>query len=283
MYTVVQISACSISIVSLFCLLGVRVDIAVHIKQDKNATVKEIVPANGGQCGEVSVNDEFEKFIETIGGKGVMKLFAEVHLEDYLSMLRSFETKKYDNLESESFVRINVPGTLDELIKQQFSEGIPEALQRTIYRDSVTYKRNMLYIPYFVYKTFFQKAINKITKFMEEILTKTDTENIIIFGRFADCQIIQQSLLERFKTYRVVIPPDAGFAVLRGAVYFGHIENKTSIRVARYSFGVGIKGQCSSRENKDDEQIDIESLPLGQNDIHLLVRRGNEIELANWL
>lgn len=54
-----------------FCLLGVRVDIAVHIKQDKNATVKEIVPANGGQCGEMSVNDEFEKFMETIGGKGL--------------------------------------------------------------------------------------------------------------------------------------------------------------------------------------------------------------------
>lgn len=203
------------------------------------------------------MNDEFEKFMETIVGKGVMKLFAEVDLEDYLTMLKSFERKKYDYFGSGSFVRINVPSTLDELIKQQFSEGIPEALQRTIYRDSVTYKRSMLCIPYFVYKTFFHKAINKITKFMEEILKKTDTKNIIIFGRFADCEIIQQSLLERFKSYRVVIPPDAGFAVLKGAVYFGHIGNKTSIRVARYSCGVGIKGQSSSKENKDDEQIDI--------------------------
>lgn len=39
------------------------------------------------------MNDEFEKFMEIIGGKGVMKLFVEVYLEDYLFMLRSFEIK----------------------------------------------------------------------------------------------------------------------------------------------------------------------------------------------
>lgn len=63
------------------------------------------------------VNDEFEKFMEIIGGKGVMKLFVEVYLEDYLFMLRSFEIKKYDNLEFEFFVRINVLGIFDEFIK----------------------------------------------------------------------------------------------------------------------------------------------------------------------
>lgn len=39
--------------------------------------------------------DEFEKFMEMIGGKGIMKLFVEMDMEEYLIMLRDFEVKKY--------------------------------------------------------------------------------------------------------------------------------------------------------------------------------------------
>lgn len=219
--------------------------------------------------------------METIGGKGIMKLFAEMDMEEYLTMSRDFEAKKYFRSKSGSIVKIHVPGTLHELIEQKYKGDIPEALQSTIYRERVTYKHSMLCIPFSVFETFFQKAINNITKFIEEILTKTDTKNIIIIGRFADCEIIQQSILENFKTYRVVIPPDPEFAVLKGAVYFGHIRNTTSIRVSCYSFGVGMNQKFSSMQNEDNEQIDIEALPHGKTDIIPLVRSGEKIELGS--
>lgn len=210
-----------------------------------------------------------------------MKLFAEKDMEEYLAMSKKFEEKKYVDLGSGSIVKIHVPITLHELIKEKYRGGLPEALQSTIYRESVAYKHSMLCIPFSVFETFFQKAINNITKFIEEILTKTDTKNIIIIGRFANCDIIQQSIQENFKTYRVGIPPYPEFVVLKGAVYFGHIRNTTSIRVSCYSFGVGMNQQFSSMQNEDDEQIDIEALPHDTTDINPLVRCGEEIELGS--
>lgn len=52
--------------------------------------------------------DEFEKFMEIIGGKGIMKLFVEMDMEEYLNMLRDFEVKKYFWLEFGFIVKIYV-------------------------------------------------------------------------------------------------------------------------------------------------------------------------------
>lgn len=237
-----------------------------------------MILANGGEIGEILVNKEIEKFMETFGGKDVMKLFAEVDMEDYLNMIRSFEEQKYNRLGSRSIVKIDVPISLQEIIEHKYRGGITKSLQSTIYKDGVTYQQNRLCISKSVWKSFFQKAINNITNFIKEILTKTDAKDIIIIGRFADCEEIQQALLECFKTYRVAIPSDAGLAVLKGGVYFGHISNTKSIRFARYTYGVGMKRQYRSEENEDKKQGDIEELPLGKHEIYPLIRRGEQIE-----
>lgn len=212
----------------IFCPLGDSVDIAVHIKQDENGTLKETILVNRGQFTGISVDDEFEKFLETIGGKGIMNSFAEVNMNDYLAMLRNFEVKKFRELESE-IIRISVPVTLDALINQKFKGGIPEALQNTSYGNDVTFSNHKLCISNSVFNTFFQNAINNISKFIEKILTKTGIKDIIIIGRFADCKLVKDSLLEKFKTYRIIIPPEAGLASLKGAVYFGHIQSQCTL------------------------------------------------------
>lgn len=53
------------------------------------------------------MDDEFEKFLEIIGGKGIMNLFVEVNMNDYLIMFRNFEVKKFRELEFE-IIRISV-------------------------------------------------------------------------------------------------------------------------------------------------------------------------------
>lgn len=157
-----------------------------------------------------------------------MNSFAEVNMNDYLTMLRNFEIKKFEALESD-IIRISVPVTLEALINQKYRGGIPEALQSTIYGNSVTFNNHKLCISNSVFNTFLQNAINNISKFIENILIKTDTKNIIIIGRFADCKLVKDSLLEKFKAHRIVIPPEAGLASLKGAVYFGHIQSQCTL------------------------------------------------------
>lgn len=142
-----------IYILSIFCPLGVSVDIEVHIKHDENGTLKEMILANEGRSSGISMDDEFEKFMETIVGKGIMKSFAKVNMKDSLPLIKIFDAKKS---ESRSIVRIFVPETLDALINKKFRGGIPEALQRTIYRNSVSFKYHKLCISNSVFNTFFE-------------------------------------------------------------------------------------------------------------------------------
>lgn len=210
-----------------FLPIGDSVGVAVHIKSDENGTLKETL-VNRGQFTGISVDDEFEKFLETMGGKDIMNTYAEVNMKDYLTMLKSFDAKKFEALESD-IIRIFVPVTLDALISQKFKGGIPEALQSTVYGNDVTFSNQKLCLSNSVFNTFFQNAINNISKFVEKILSKTDTKDIIIIGRFADCKLVKDSLLEKFKTYRIIIPPEAGLASLKGAVYFGHIQSQCTL------------------------------------------------------
>lgn len=210
-----------------FLPIGDSVGVAVHIKSDENGTLKETL-VNRGQFTGISLDDEFEKFLETMGGKDIMNTYAEVNMKDYLTMLKSFDAKKFEALESD-IIRIFVPVTLDALISQKFKGGIPEALQTTVYGNDVTFSYQKLCFSNSVFNTFFQNAINNISKFVEKILSKTDTKDIIIIGRFADCKLVKDSLREKFKTYRIIIPPKAGLASLKGAVYFGHIQSQCTL------------------------------------------------------
>lgn len=72
---------------------GDSVGVAVHIKPDENGTLKETILVNRGQFTGISVDDEFEKFLETMGGKDIMNTYAEVNMKDYLTMLKNFDAK----------------------------------------------------------------------------------------------------------------------------------------------------------------------------------------------
>lgn len=102
-----------------FLPIGDSVGVAVHIKPDENGTLKETILVNRGQFTGISVDDEFEKFLETMGGKDIMNTYAEVNMKDYLTMLKNFDAKKFEALESD-IIRIFVPVTLDALISQKF-------------------------------------------------------------------------------------------------------------------------------------------------------------------
>lgn len=47
-------------------------------------------------------------------------------------------------------------------------------------------------------------------------------------GGLSECKLIQDALRERFNTLHFIIPADAKIAVLKGAVYLGHLPNTIS-------------------------------------------------------
>lgn len=257
---------------------GGTVDITVH-KQADDGTLEELIPATGGPTGGVTVDKEFEKFLEKIGGSGILKSFAEISMEDHLTMLREFEIKKREDPKSK--VHIKIPLKLDSFISKKKPGGISKALKNTIYKDIVTYKQYKICLPFSEYETFFRTAVDGVLKHIDAILSQkefNDVKNIIMVGGFSECKLIQRAVREKFKSCRFIIPDAAGLAVLRGAVYFGHLPNAISRRVARYTYGIQICPPFKSGEHPEDKKIAVDRLERCKNVFFPLVRRGDQIK-----
>lgn len=212
--------------------LGRSVDITVH-EQAEDGTLEKLFPLPKETSEDISVDDEYEKFMEKIGGEGILKAFAKDYMEDYLIMRREFETKKRDSSCTNVYIRI--PKKFDDFIKKK-KGGMKKALQFSIYKDTVTYDKYKLCFSHKEFNKFFQKTIQNTLNCIEQNLQNTDVKVIIMVGGLADCEIIQNSLQERFKNYKIVTPHDAGRAVLKGAVYFGHLPNAKQSKVQCYIY-----------------------------------------------
>lgn len=257
---------------------GGTADITVH-KQTADGTLEELLPATGGPLGGISVDGEYEKLLETIGGHGILEAFAKISMEDYLSILKEFEAKKREV--SQTQVRIKIPLKFDHCIKGKIAGGLSKALQNSIYKNSVTYKNNKLCLQLSEFEKLFQNAISGIIKCVGEILAKKgfdDVNDIIMVGGFSDCKLIQMALKEKFKTRRFIIPDEAGLAVLKGAVYFGHLPNAISRRAARYTYGVQICRKFKPGEDPEDKKISVRGIERCKDVLHPLVKRGERIE-----
>lgn len=275
---------------------GGTADITVH-KRTVDGTLEELYPATGGPLGGTSVDSEYEKIFEEIAGKDILKSFAKESMEDYLAMLRDFEAKKRDSSGAnksessganksdgpaqETKVRIVIPLKLDKYIKEKIPGGISKALQMSNYKGSITYNNYKLCLKLPIFQNLFQNAIDGIIKCVAKVLANKDFDdvtNIIMVGGFSDCKFVQAALREKFKTRDFIIPADAGLAILKGAVYFGHLPNAISRRAARYTYGIQICRKFKPGEDPEHKKITVGGIERCKDVLHPLVKRGERIE-----
>lgn len=252
-------------------------DITVH-KQADDGCLEEVIPATGGPIGGTTVDKAFEAFLETVGGSGILNDFKN-QMEDYLDLFTEFEAKKRDG--GDRKVAITVPLSFERLVKKRCKSTLATILKNSAYKDNVTYTKKKLFFQPSVFQSFFHEANEGVTKFVEDILkieSCADISDIIMVGGFSESKLIQKSLREKFPLpRRFLIPDDPGLAVLKGAVYFGHIPNAISKRVSRFTYGVQI---CRKFLPGDPEsrKIVLRGSERCMGVLHPIIRRGDRIE-----
>nr|XP_022291093.1 heat shock 70 kDa protein 12A-like isoform X2 [Crassostrea virginica] len=256
---------------------GGTVDITVH-KPTEDQTLEEVISATGGPFGGTTVDRAFETLLERIGSKDILITFKKLYMEDYLSMYYEFEAKKRDD--GDHTVRITIPLGFETLIKRNRKQTISIILEKSEYKGLVTYKNQKLCIQPSLFRSFFQEATDGIIKCIVDVL-KHDScakvSDIIMVGGFSESRVIQKSLKEKFNSFRFLIPDEPGLAVLNGAVYFGHLPNAISIRVARYTYGVQICPKFKPGD-PEDKKIILGGSERCKGVLHPIVRRGDRIE-----
>ncbi|XP_078325400.1 heat shock 70 kDa protein 12A-like isoform X2 [Crassostrea virginica] len=222
---------------------GGTIDITVHEVQH-NGTLKELHKANGGNWGGTKVDSSFRSLLASIVGNDVIEAFTTDHKYDYLELLRDFEAKKKTITpklaEKVTFkVPINLLETFREVNPGKNIKAVVTSNAR--FKDKLTWTGDKLRMEANLTKALFDESCKKIVDHMHQLFrlrNVKDVSTIILVGGFAESAMLQETVRGAFRNKKVIVPQDAGLAVLKGAVLYGHQPKTISARVCKYTYGV---------------------------------------------
>ncbi|XP_060594200.1 heat shock 70 kDa protein 12A-like isoform X2 [Ruditapes philippinarum] len=220
---------------------GGTVDITVH-EVMRGGCLKELHKASGGAWGGTTVDDAFFNFLSKIAGPSVMAKFKDKHMEDFIDLFRDFEVKKREiRPDKDSKVTFRIPTVFADLVKEVKGETLQDSISKMAYANQVKLVGDKLRVEPDIVKSFFEPSINSIMRHVRELLQKPvnrGVEAIVMVGGFSESLLLQHATKGTFSNLRIIVPDEAGLAVLKGAVIFGHQPSVISERVSKYTYGV---------------------------------------------
>ncbi|KAH3833631.1 hypothetical protein DPMN_106943 [Dreissena polymorpha] len=57
-------------------------------------------------------------------------------------------------------------------------------------------------------------------------------------GGYSESMLLQDTIKQQFPHLKILVPPEAGLAVLKGAVIYGHCPSAIKERVSKYTYGI---------------------------------------------
>lgn len=218
----------------------------------EDGTSGELVSANGYSWGGTSIDRAFNKFLTSLFGERVMNIFQTdpEYLDDYFEFWQRFELKKrtfeieqhYDkNEEMEKNqakkVAFQISLAIAEIVAQQNKQGykrirmdavINDAIQQSQYKNDLTFEHGKLIMTFSFFEQFFNPTVEILINHLKKLYKDIggNLKGIFMVGGFSECSVIQHAVKKEFQgKCRVVVPNQAGLAVVKGAVYLGHQPN----------------------------------------------------------
>jgi hypothetical protein len=169
-----------------------------------------------------------------------MRSLKEEEGERYLELMRSFEVKKRLT-KKDTEVTMYIPTYLTNIPEKERDEYFRNKISETGYdKDKVSITRDKLKLHSHVMKGFYQRSLDNITDHLTFLLKKPeliDCDILLMVGGYSESPLLQQRIKETFPNMKIVVPSDAGLAVLKGAVIYGHNTAVIAQRVCKYTYG----------------------------------------------
>nr|XP_022327057.1 myosin-10-like isoform X5 [Crassostrea virginica] len=207
---------------------GGTTDITFHRSLD-NGKFEEIRPPTGGPWGGQNVNEAFFNFIAELFGQSVIDKLKKMHMDDYLDLERHFEIKKRSIASNKTgSVKINFPLIVFQLANEMNkTESVCDIItQNAKYAGKIKTEAQKLQIPTEILISLFRPTIGEIIEHIHTILKENTNEVdvILMVGGFAECDIVQNEFKKNFSDKKIIVPEEAGLAVMKGAVLYGHMQ-----------------------------------------------------------
>ncbi|VDI16454.1 Hypothetical predicted protein [Mytilus galloprovincialis] len=171
-----------------------------------------------------------------------MESFKSEEYEDYINLFRELERKKQTiRSDAESKVVINLPVSLLDLVKQTHKR-VTEVIEQSPYKEAVTNSKQKMYISPNTFRDLCKPTIRAVIKHIKTIhkdQTANDINILMIVGELSEGKMVQDAMHKYFgESKTVIIPNEAGMAILKGAVLFAFQPMHKGTHTAKYTYGV---------------------------------------------
>lgn len=224
-----------------FTFLGGTVDISAQ-EVSENGQLNTIHRACGGPYGGEFINQEFRKLLIRIFGGDVLREFKEKYIWDYTWLMKSFETKKKTFVAGQNVV-VRLPVSLSDILLETTGCSVIELIQGGTMSDTLTMKRDKLFIQEQVFMGFFAESIKCIVEEIRNVLENprcAEVSTIMLVGGFSESEIMRSCIRTAYPNKEIFIPKEGGLAVLKGAVLYGHNPKVVSSRTCNNTYGVAV-------------------------------------------
>ena len=180
-------------------------------------------------------------------GKKVYNDFKTKCVEDWMELQRQFETKKRSiTNDKKGKETINVPLALVETYKRTMKQSPEDAVdQLKEYAGRLVWVKDSckIRVDCDILRAWFKETCVNTVKHVQNLLKQKEssgTKMILLVGGFSESSILQNILRDTFQDMKLIVPAEAGLAVLKGAVLFGHDPLTITSRVAKCSYGIRV-------------------------------------------
>ena len=217
-------------------------DVTVHEK-NSDGTLKELHSPSGGPWGGTYVDENFIKWLTELFGEVTMKQFKEDSMDDFIDLLREFEMKKRKVCsDSQDPIVFKLSLSLLDCHKESRDEHIAGRIARMNLSEDIKIKKDKLHVSADIVRSWFKEPIDNTVSHIMAILLEPamkDVGTVLLLGGFGECQLAQEAIRNAVGSRTVLIPAEAGLAVLKGAVHFGHQPRLVTSRCMQYTYGFG--------------------------------------------
>lgn len=270
----------------------------------ENGTLGELVPASGGSWGGTCIDKAFHDFLTSLFGERIMNIFQTdpEYLEDYFDFWQRFEVKKRtfettqndkneqkEKYQPEKFV-FQISLALGEIVAEQNNQDIKktkidavinDVIRKSQYKNDLTCEQGKLCMKSTFFKLMFDPTVKFLINHLRKLYTEIgkDLKVILMVGGFSECSVIQEAVKKEFEgKCRVVVPNQAGLAVVKGAVYFGHQPDLITERVSRYTYGIQTWPAFSDTKHDKSKRVVMEDGPRCKDVFFKFVAKGDKIK-----
>ena len=237
--------------------------------------------ANGGDWGGVKVDQAFDEFLLDIVGMETMDRFRNEDKADYLSLCREFEVKKRGiRPDSTAKITLRIPQSLTEKFQEVKGVSMKNSFKSN---KSMSWVGDKLRVDPDTARDFYQESCKQIVQHLGGIFRQTPvakTDIIIMVGGFSESQMLQKHVKDTFPHKTVVIPHDAGLAVLKGAVQFGFNTKVINSRIIPFTCGVRTNKGFRPRTDPEEKKQIVDRIMYCRDRFGKHVERGQPIEVG---